>query len=124
MGLLILLRSEILPLVGMAAAVVLWGTPTRRTMIMLALYVAVVAATMGPWVWRNYTVSNRFIAVSAHEGDTLWVTTRPGNRWEKEGRRGGKLMFSESVTEYRNQDGVLCVTATSVGVQTEKAVDQ
>lgn len=59
-----------------------------------------------------------------HEGDTLKVTTRPGKRWEKEGRRGGKLMFSESITEYRNQDGVLCVTATSVGVQTERAVDQ
>ena len=43
---------------------------------------------------------------------------------EKEGRRGGKLMFSESITEYRNQKGVLCVTATSVGVQTEKAVEQ
>ncbi len=59
-----------------------------------------------------------------HAGDTLWVTSRPGNRWEKEGRRGGKLLFSESVTEYRNQDGTLCVTATSVGVQTEKAVEQ
>ena len=52
------------------------------------------------------------------------VATEPGNRWEKEGRRGGKMTFSESVTEYRNQDGVLCVTATSVGVQTERAVDQ
>ena len=59
-----------------------------------------------------------------HVGDTLSVTSKPGERWEKEGRRGGKLMFSESVTEYRNQDGVLCVTATSVGVQTEKAVEQ
>jgi N-terminal half of MaoC dehydratase len=59
-----------------------------------------------------------------HEGDTLTVTSRPGNRWEKEGRRGGKMLFSESITEYRNQDGVLCVTATSVGVQTEKAVEQ
>ncbi len=59
-----------------------------------------------------------------HGSDTLTVTTKPGKRWEKEGRRGGKLMFSESVTEYRNQDGVLCVTATSVGVQTERAVDQ
>lgn len=59
-----------------------------------------------------------------HVGDTLTVTTKPGNRWEKEGRRGGKLLFSESVTEYRNQDGVLCVTATSVGVQTERAVEQ
>ncbi len=59
-----------------------------------------------------------------HAGDTLTVTTKPGNRWEKEGRRGGKLTFSESITEYRNQDGLLCVTATSVGVQTERAVEQ
>lgn len=59
-----------------------------------------------------------------HAGDTLTVTNRPGERWEKEGRRGGKLMFSESITEYRNQDGVLCVTARSIGVQTERAVDQ
>ena len=58
------------------------------------------------------------------DGDVLTVTTRPGNRWEKEGRRGGKLLFSESISEYRNQDGVLCVTATMVGVQTEKAVEQ
>jgi acyl dehydratase len=59
-----------------------------------------------------------------HAGDTLTVTTRPGDTWEKQGRRGGKLKFSETVTEYRNQDGVLCVTARSVGVQTERAVDQ
>jgi hypothetical protein len=59
-----------------------------------------------------------------HAGDTLTVTTRPGERWEKQGRRGGTLKFSETITEYRNQDGVLCVTARSVGVQTERAVDQ
>lgn len=57
-------------------------------------------------------------------GDTLTVTQRAGERWEKQGRRGGKLLFSESITEYRNQDGVLCVTARSIGVQTEKAVEQ
>jgi hypothetical protein len=59
-----------------------------------------------------------------HASDTLSVSTRPGERWEKQGRRGGKLLFSETITEYRNQDGVLCVTARSVGVQTERAVDQ
>ena len=59
-----------------------------------------------------------------HAGDTLTVSTRPGERWEKQGKRGGKLMFSGSITEYRNQDGVLCVTARSVGVQTERAVEQ
>ena len=59
-----------------------------------------------------------------HAGDTLTVTTRPGERWEKQGRKGGKLLFSESITDYTNQDGVLCVTARSVGVQTERAVEQ
>ena len=56
-------------------------------------------------------------------GDTLSVTTKPGKAWEKESKRAGKLKFSESVTEYRNQNGDLVITATGVGVQTERAVD-
>ena len=56
-------------------------------------------------------------------GDTLSATTKPGKAWEKESKRAGKLKFSESVTEYRNQDGDLVITATGVGVQTERAVD-
>ncbi|MEJ2130249.1 MAG: MaoC family dehydratase N-terminal domain-containing protein [Gammaproteobacteria bacterium] len=57
-------------------------------------------------------------------GDVLTATTRPGETWEREGRRGGKLMFSESITEYRDQNGELVVTARSVGVRTERPVDQ
>ena len=56
-------------------------------------------------------------------GDTLSVTTKPGKAWEKESKRAGKLKFSESVTEYRNQNGDLVITATGVGVQTERVVD-
>jgi acyl dehydratase len=57
-------------------------------------------------------------------GDVLTATTIPGKTWEKEGRRSGKLIFSESVTEYRNQDGELVVTARGVGVRTERPVEQ
>ena len=53
-------------------------------------------------------------------GDVLTAETKPGKTWEKEGRRAGKLVFSESVTEYRNQDGELVVTARGVGVRTER----
>ena len=56
-------------------------------------------------------------------GDVLSATTKPGNAWEKESKRAGKLKFSESVTEYRNQNGDLVITATGVGVQTERPVD-
>lgn len=57
-------------------------------------------------------------------GDVLSATTKPGKTWEKQGRRSGKLVFSESVTEYRDQNGDLVVTAIGVGVRTERPVDQ
>lgn len=53
-------------------------------------------------------------------GDVLTSTTKPGKSWEKEGKRGGKLSFSETVTEYRDQNGELVVTATGLGVRTER----
>ncbi len=56
-------------------------------------------------------------------GDVLSATTRPGNTWEKESKRAGKLVFSESITEYRDQNGELVITARSVGVRTERPVD-
>jgi N-terminal half of MaoC dehydratase len=59
-----------------------------------------------------------------HPGDVLTVIIRPGKRWEKEGRRSGKLIFSETIIEYRNQKGELVITARAVGVVTERAVDQ
>ena len=57
-------------------------------------------------------------------GDVLHATTRPGSSWEREGRRGGKLVFSESVTEYRDEHDELVVTARTVGVRTERTVQQ
>jgi acyl dehydratase len=55
-------------------------------------------------------------------GMTLTVTQRPGQSWTKEGRKGGTMRFSESISEYRDEKGELVVTATSVGIVTEKAV--
>jgi hypothetical protein len=54
----------------------------------------------------------------------LTATQLPGKTWEKEGRRSGKLVFSENVTEYRDQHGELVITARGVGVRTERPVDQ
>lgn len=54
-------------------------------------------------------------------GDTLRTDVKPGNKWQKQGRRGGKLIFSETITEYRNQHDTLVVTARAIMVVTEKA---
>jgi len=56
-------------------------------------------------------------------GDVLTAETKRGRTWEKEGRRAGKLVFSESVTEYRDQDGELVITARGVGVRTERVIE-
>ena len=54
-------------------------------------------------------------------GDVLSATTRPGDAWTKQSRRGGTLSFTEHITEYRDQDGELVITARSVGVKTQPA---
>jgi hypothetical protein len=56
-------------------------------------------------------------------GDVLTATQLPGKTWEKESKRAGKLVFSESITEYRDQNGELVITARGVGVRTERPVD-
>jgi N-terminal half of MaoC dehydratase len=56
-------------------------------------------------------------------GDVLSSAVKPGKTWEREGRRSGKLTFSEAITEYRDQNGELVITARSVGVRTERPVD-
>jgi hypothetical protein len=55
-------------------------------------------------------------------GEVLRSTVIPGKTWEKEGRRGGSLKFSETITEYRTLGGELVVTARMVGVLTGQAV--
>jgi N-terminal half of MaoC dehydratase len=56
-------------------------------------------------------------------GDVLTATTRPGERWEKQGKRAGKLVFAETITEFRDHNGELVVTARGVGVRTERVVE-
>lgn len=57
-------------------------------------------------------------------GEVLYATVKPGKKWEKEGKRSGKLVFSETIIEFRDKKGELVITARGVGVQTERAVDQ
>ncbi len=57
-------------------------------------------------------------------GDVLSVETKPGETWEKQSKRAGKLTFRERITEYRDEKGELVARARSVGVTTERPVDQ
>ncbi|WP_412520773.1 MaoC family dehydratase N-terminal domain-containing protein [Actinomadura madurae] len=52
-------------------------------------------------------------------GDVLTADVTEGATWEKDGRRGGRLVFSETITVYRDTQGAPVVTARLVGVRTE-----
>ena len=54
----------------------------------------------------------------------LSAVNTPGDSWEKESKRAGVLKFNESITEYRDQNGELVITARSVGVVTEKVIEK
>ena len=56
-------------------------------------------------------------------GDVLSATVVPGKTWEKEGKRSGRLVFGETITEYRDQHGELVITARGVGVRTERVIE-
>ena len=52
-----------------------------------------------------------------HAGDLVEVEASAGRTWTKQGR-SGVLDFTETVTEYRRQDGELLVRARKVSVRT------
>ena len=79
--------------------------------------VALDLETTGLHAEQHYTYHRPLVA-----GEVLTVTVRPGESWEKQGRRGGTLQFSETITEYRGADGQLVVTARGVGVRTGQVV--
>lgn len=54
-------------------------------------------------------------------GDVLSATQRAGRSWDKTRRNGGRLEFSETVTEYRDSGDRLVVTATAVAVRVPAA---
>ena len=53
-------------------------------------------------------------------GERLTATVRPGRRWEKDGRRGGRLVFTETITDFTDPSGELVASASFVSVGTER----
>jgi acyl dehydratase len=51
-------------------------------------------------------------------GDVLTARSEAGESWEKPGK-SGRLLFSQQITEFRDQSGDLVITMRSVGVQRE-----
>lgn len=62
-----------------------------------------------------------FIGPPPHAGDELTFEVRVGDRWEKEGKRGGKMRFAQLITEYRDGSGTLRAVQRTTLLETAKA---
>jgi hypothetical protein len=59
-----------------------------------------------------------------HVGDVLTGTTRIDRVYRKEGKRGGSMTFTESVTELRDASGRLVAESRTVGIETSRATGE
>jgi hypothetical protein len=55
-------------------------------------------------------------------GEYLSMVQRAGRRWEREGRRGGVLQFTETISDYFDTSGELVIVARSIVVRTSRAI--
>ncbi|MFJ8861833.1 MaoC family dehydratase N-terminal domain-containing protein [Streptomyces sp. NPDC102451] len=62
-----------------------------------------------------------FHGVPPRGGQTLTATARVTERYEKQGRRGGRLTFVTMVTEFRDEHGALVAEQRSTAVETSQA---
>ena len=61
-----------------------------------------------------------FFGPPPRAGQTLTVSSRLGDQWEKEGKRGGKMRFAKIVTEYRDESGTLVAEQRTTLLETAK----
>ena len=66
----------------------------------------------------------RFFGAPPRAGDVLTGQARIDKVYEKAGKRGGTMAFTEQVTEFRNASGTLVAELRSVMIETSKATTE
>jgi 4-amino-4-deoxy-L-arabinose transferase-like glycosyltransferase len=80
-GVAVLLREEFLAVFGVIGLLTLWRDASAKTAAGLATVAVAAALVMTPWIVRNYRTFGRFIPVSAHGADTLYLSVKGWTEW-------------------------------------------
>lgn len=81
LGILILLREEMVVLLPALAMIAAWKGRPRPGWPHLVAYVMTAAVAVGAYSVRNYLVVGKPILVTAHGGETLWISARGWTEW-------------------------------------------
>lgn len=103
-GITVLLRAEVIVLIPFLAGAGAWLAPSRVRLQQLAIFGLVTMLIVGVWTTRNYVTFERFILVSAHGGDTIWLSTMGWTEWNYD---DPELIALTEGLDYLEQDRVL-----------------
>ena len=81
LGSLILLREEMSLLLPAFGIVAVWKGRPRPSPAQILAYVLAAALCVGVWTVRNYVIFHQPILVSAHGGETLWISAKGWSEW-------------------------------------------
>jgi len=81
MGSLILLREEMSLLLPAFVIVAAWKGRPRPSPAQILAYILAAALCVGAWTVRNYVIFHKPILVSAHGGETLWISAKGWSEW-------------------------------------------
>jgi N-terminal half of MaoC dehydratase len=62
-----------------------------------------------------------FFGPPPRAGQTLTFSTRIGEQWEKEGKRGGTMRFAELITDFHDEAGELVAVKRTTMIETGRA---
>ena len=99
-------RPNLILIPGLLAAYAIWKRPVRRCMGHAIVLLLCAAATLTPWVVRNYRLTKTIVPTSVHGGTQLWYGTLQVGPYRDSYGYNPRTIFGAPAFEYTSLDGV------------------
>lgn len=87
----------------------------KRSLTHAAVYLAMVAVTLTPWVVRNHRLTGQFMPTSTHGGVQLWYGTLQVGPYLESRARNPRSAFESAAFDYTSVEGQPLLIATDAG---------
>lgn len=102
------------PLIG--GLLVLAPPRGLRRVAQAAVYLAIMAAVLSPWAWRNYQLTGVPTPTSTHGGEQLWYGTLQVGPYLENRARNPRTFFESAAFDYTSIAGKSIVISAECGV--------
>jgi hypothetical protein len=99
-------RPNLILIPAVFAAYAIWKRPGRRYVVHAIVLLVCAAATLTPWIVRNYRLTNTVVPTSVHGGAQLWYGTLQVGPYLNSRGYNPRSVFESPAFEYTSLDGV------------------